>query len=155
VGIADKPVFRFAPMALRQTRSGADLTIGLRYRRRKYASDPLGVWGNGTAPGRRGFRQSDRERSHQTTVAVTLLEEPFSPERFARDPVRKKGIHLWANGFHEIASQTVTMSAGCPNNGAFLALVFRLYPDRLASPRILRTQSSLPGSFLLSGTNLP
>src|SRR5713226_4179152 len=95
-------------MALRQTRSGADLTIGLRYRRRKCASYPLGERRDSTAPGRRGFREAEGEWSHQATVAITLLKEPLSPQSFVSSPVQHKSVNLRADWFHEVKSQAVT-----------------------------------------------
>src|SRR2546426_1148956 len=95
-------------MGLRQTRSEADLTIGLRYRRRERASNPLGEWRDSAAPCWCSFRKSNSELPHQATIAITLLKEPLSPERFAGDPVQHKSVYLRANWFHEVQGQAVT-----------------------------------------------
>jgi hypothetical protein len=36
-----------------------------------------------------------------------LLEKPFALERFARYPIEQERVNLWADGFHEIAGETV------------------------------------------------
>ncbi len=40
-------------------------------------------------------------------MPVALLEEPFSLERLARDPVKHVGVDLRSNRLHEIARQAV------------------------------------------------
>jgi len=70
--------------------------------------NPLSNGCHRVTPSWRGFRKSHSERSHESACAVTLLEEPLSPQWLTRDPVKKIGIDRWPNRFHQIASQTVT-----------------------------------------------
>jgi hypothetical protein len=69
--------------------------------------DPLSNGCYGTTPSRNGFRKPNCKRCHQPAIAVAPLEKPFPLERFARYPIEQERVNLRANGFHEIASETV------------------------------------------------
>src|SRR5208337_1310917 len=78
-------------------------------RRPQSLCDPFRKRCDGTTPGRSGFGKASSKGCHQATVAIALLEEPFPLERFARDPVEKVRVNLWAYRLHEVASEAVTI----------------------------------------------
>ncbi len=82
-------------------------SIGLADGRPKSTSNPLCNRRDGATPDRCGLTQFDRERCHQTAIAVMLLEKPFAIEELPRNPVQQVSVNLRTNYFHKVARQAV------------------------------------------------
>jgi hypothetical protein len=98
---------RLSLVTLRQTSGRRDLIGAFSGVGPERPRDPLCKRSNSPTPSHRGLRKVDGERTHQTAVAVALLEKPCPLQRLSRNPIQQEGINLRSNRLHEIAGEAV------------------------------------------------